>query len=452
MSEAPSRSDARRGMSEAIEGIEEENPSAYPPSIQAGIPALGETPKGWTRYRLGDLLDRVERPAKLVDSETYQLVTAKRNRGGIVAREVLRGDQIRTKTQFYVEAGDFLISNRQISHGACGIVPVSLDRAIVSNEYTAFHTADALDPAFLNALSHSIYFQQTCFHSSIGVHVEKLVFRLEDWIGWEFDIPSLQEQRRIVSVLNSWDQAIDQTERLIAAESDRRSVLLGYLFAGRLSRKPEGTRYQQVPLGEVSDCYSGGTPDRGDVGSFGGSIPWVKSGEVASSNIVATEETLSERGLATSSAKWVPAGSTLIAMYGANAGQVGRLGIDATTNQAILAVVSRNELVTPEYLYHSVINAIPSLMRKVQGSGQPNLSAGIVKEERIVVPAVHDQVKISQIATALETSIQLLKAAQTKLLSQRRGLMQKLLTGERQLGGRFDDLAPVGLTAVGGAA
>ncbi len=79
------------------------------------------------------------------DAETYQLVTAKRSRGGIVARETLRGDQIKTKTQFYVEAGDFLISNRQVSHGACGVVPQSLHGAVVSNEYTAFHTSKLFD-------------------------------------------------------------------------------------------------------------------------------------------------------------------------------------------------------------------------------------------------------------------------------------------------------------------
>ena len=124
-------------MSDDAEIANIETPSAYPPSIQAGIPRLGVTPKGWTRFSLGDLLRRVERPAKLIDTERYQLVTAKRNRGGIVARETLRGDQIRTKTQFYVETGDFLISNRQISHGACGIVPAGLNRAVVSNEYTS---------------------------------------------------------------------------------------------------------------------------------------------------------------------------------------------------------------------------------------------------------------------------------------------------------------------------
>lgn len=426
-------------------------PSAYPPSIQAGIPKLGECPNGWSRYRLGDLLKRVERPAKLAASGSYQLVTAKRNRGGIVAREILRGDQIKTKTQFYVEAGDFLISNRQVSHGACGLVPEGLHGAIVSNEYTVFHTSKQLNLGFLNALAHSVYFQQTCFHSSIGVHVEKLVFRLEDWMRWEFDVPPLPEQKRIVAVLDAWDQAIDQTERLIAAELRRQTVLLEQLFTGRHFGQTEGTPYQRLPLGEISNCYSGGTPNRGDVEYFGGGIPWVKSGEVVSSNIIGTEETLSERGLTSSSAKWVPAGSTLIAMYGANAGQVGRLAVDATTNQAILAVVPRKEIVAPEYLYHSIINTIPSLMRKVQGSGQPNLSAGIVKDEKILVPDMHDQIKISEVATALEKSVQILESTRTKLRNQKRGLMQKLLTGEWRLDERFDAdaLSPLALK-VGG--
>ena len=237
--------------SEPDESLDLENPSAYPPSIQPGIPRIGTTPSGWTRHVLGDLLRKVERPAALVDDETYQLVTAKRSRGGIVPREVLRGDQVRTKTQFYVEAGDFLISNRQISHGACGLVPPSLDRAVVSNEYTAFHTSEALDPGFLNALSHSIYFQQTCFHASIGVHVEKLVFRLDEWLQSQFDIPGLPEQRRIVAVLESWDQAIEGLEQLREAHVKRRSAFRTNLLSGRWRIKGYSGKWRDIALHEV---------------------------------------------------------------------------------------------------------------------------------------------------------------------------------------------------------
>jgi type I restriction enzyme, S subunit len=237
--------------SELAQPADQENPSWYPTSIQPGIPRLPALPSGWTRYALGDLLRKVERPATLIDDQTYQLVTAKRSRGGIVPREVLRGDQVLTKTQFYVEAGDFLISNRQISHGACGLVPISLHNAVVSNEYTAFHTSDALDLRFLNALSNSIYFQQTCFHSSIGVHVEKLVFRLEDWLRCRFNIPGLSEQRRIVAVLDSWDEAIRNAEQLRDAHLQRRSGFRTKLLSGRQRLIGHSGKWRVAALHEI---------------------------------------------------------------------------------------------------------------------------------------------------------------------------------------------------------
>lgn len=406
---------------------------AYPSSIQAGIPRLGKAPRGWNRYALGDLLKRVERPARLLDAERYQLVTAKRNRGGIIAREVLHGNQIRTKTQFYVQAGDFLVSNRQISHGACGVVPSALDGSIVSNEYSVFHTTKLLEPAFLEVMSHSIYFQQTCFHSSIGVTVEKLVFRLDEWMKWEFDIPDRVEQRRIASLLAVWDKAIQQTEQVITAQKKRRTAISQILFRPSFSNNSTEAGCKSISIGEAADCFSGGTPDRRERMCFGGGIPWVKSGEIVSAHISDTEETLSEAGLASSSAKWVPTGSTLIAMYGANAGQVGRLKIEATTNQAILAIVPNIKLVNSDYMYHAVVSVIPSLMRKVQGSGQPNLSAGIVKDEKILVPSKHRQEIIANTATALADALNNLQTQLIRFRVQKRGLIQKLLSGNRRL-------------------
>jgi len=227
---------------------------AYPPSVQAGIPNLGVLPEGWKRYRLGELVTPVERPAALREGHIYQLVTAKRNRGGIVAREKLTADQIRTKTQFLVKAGDFLLSNRQISHGGCGVLPEQLDGALVSNEYTALRATALLDPGFLTALSHSVYFQQTCFHSSVGIHVEKLVFRLNDWLSWPFNIPPLEEQRRIADVLETWDRAIVDTERLISKNRIRKSALLQLAFQNLPMR----------PLGEAAKIWFSGVDKKID--------------------------------------------------------------------------------------------------------------------------------------------------------------------------------------------
>src|SRR5260370_788463 len=89
-------------------------------SFQEGIPSVSECPHGWTQHRFRDVLEVVERPAEIDDDVTYQLVTAKRYRGGIVPREHLRGDQIKTKTQFFVASDGFLLLKHQIIHRPCG--------------------------------------------------------------------------------------------------------------------------------------------------------------------------------------------------------------------------------------------------------------------------------------------------------------------------------------------
>ncbi|MDD8098422.1 hypothetical protein LAW14_03815, partial [Escherichia coli] len=52
------------------------------------------------------------------DNQEYDLVTVKRSRGGVIRREHLKGKDISVKSQFYIKEGDFLISKRQIVHGA----------------------------------------------------------------------------------------------------------------------------------------------------------------------------------------------------------------------------------------------------------------------------------------------------------------------------------------------
>jgi type I restriction enzyme S subunit len=164
----------------------------------------------------------------------------KRSRGGVELRETLRGQDIKTPSQFYVREGDFLISKRQIVHGACGIVPAELDGAVVSNEYAVLNTDGQLDLRFLRYLSESRYFQQTCFHSSIGVHVEKMIFKLDRWLKWPFNIPPLAEQLRIVEILDNASQQIRSVEAQIERLKQEKRALMADLLTGkRRVRLPE---------------------------------------------------------------------------------------------------------------------------------------------------------------------------------------------------------------------
>ncbi|MEP6512145.1 MAG: restriction endonuclease subunit S [Dokdonella sp.] len=204
----------------------QENKGSFPESVQPGIPRLQPTPRGWQRRCLGLYLSEVRRPVDLEQDRQYTLVTVKRSRGGVQQRSVLRGSEIKTATQFYIREGDFLISRRQIVHGACGIVPSELDGAIVSNEYIAFTANEGLNMRFLRYLSELKYFQQTCFHSSVGVHVEKMIFRAERWLRWPFNIPPICEQEGIAAILDDATAEVDAASRQLAALRKEKLALM----------------------------------------------------------------------------------------------------------------------------------------------------------------------------------------------------------------------------------
>lgn len=205
----------------------------FPASVQPGIPTLPPAPAGWRRIQLRDHLKEVRRPVALEEDESYTLVTVKRSRGGVALREVLRGSEVKTPTQFHVRTGDFLISKRQIVHGACGIVPPELDGAVVSNEYAVLNADGEIDLKFLRYMSETRYFQQTCFHSSIGVHVEKMIFKTDHWLNWPFNIPPLEQQRRIVEILDTAGRELVALGKQVDALKQEKIALMSQLLTGK---------------------------------------------------------------------------------------------------------------------------------------------------------------------------------------------------------------------------
>jgi type I restriction enzyme S subunit len=168
------------------------------------------------------------------------------------------GRDILTKTQFYIKPGDFLISKRQIIHGACGVVPPELDGALVSNEYATLRVREGLLLRFLDYLSHTVYFQQTCFQSSVGVDVEKMIFSLRGWLKYRVYLPPFEEQQRIVDILSTWDEAITLTEQLIEAKQRRKKALMQQLLTGRRRfNEFEGQPWEITRLGDLGRCIRG---------------------------------------------------------------------------------------------------------------------------------------------------------------------------------------------------
>lgn len=170
-----------------------------------------------------------------------------------------------------------------------------------------------------------------------------------------------------------------------------------------------------VPLHALAQTTSGGTPSRGNKAFYGGDIPWLKSGELPDGEIHSAEETITPLGLENSSAKLLPVGTLLIAMYGATVGKLGILTFPATTNQAICAITPNDKL-DRDYIFHWLLGIRSQLVKTSFGGAQPNISQTVIRDLEVPWVPVHEQRQIAARLKAQLAEVETArKAAQVQL-------------------------------------
>ena len=154
---------------------------------------------------------------------------------------------------------------------------------------------------------------------------------------------------------------------------------------------------------------SGGTPSRKNAEYFTAAATghlWVKSKELLDNAIGDTEERISEEGLKNSSAKYFPAHAVLVAMYGANVGQLGWLKAPATVNQAICGLVVDEGKADWRYVFYSLLLTRGDLTLQALGAAQQNLNQDLIRQFAIDLPPLPIQRRIAGIMSAYDELIE----------------------------------------------
>ncbi|MBO5017455.1 MAG: restriction endonuclease subunit S [Alistipes sp.] len=146
-------------------------------------------------------------------------------------------------------------------------------------------------------------------------------------------------------------------------------------------------------LGDVGKWQSGATPSRLCKEYYGGDIPWLKTGDLNDGYITDIPEYITQKALKETSVKLNPAGSILIAMYGATIGKVGILTFPATTNQACCACVEY-EATDQQYLFYFLLSHKENFIRQGGGGAQPNISKEKIVETLLPLPPFNEQKRI----------------------------------------------------------
>ena len=154
---------------------------------------------------------------------------------------------------------------------------------------------------------------------------------------------------------------------------------------------PEGWEWQK--LGDIGVWQSGATPSRLNKEYYGGNIPWLKTGDLNDGYIQEIPETITQKALEETSVKLNPAGSVLIAMYGATIGKVGILTFPATTNQACCACVEYNGI-EQMYLFYFLLSHKEEFIMLGGGGAQPNISKEKIVDTYIPIPPQFEQKRI----------------------------------------------------------
>ena len=230
-------------------------------------------------------------------------------------------------------------------------------------------------------------------------------------------VPPIHEQKGIVEAIEEAFSKLDAGEAALRTARQRlkrmRDAVLTAAVTGRLvpqdpTNPPSADRLatHRDPacagsvdrvlrtLGDVADWSSGGTPKAGTARFYGGPIPWAVIGDLTEGPVWHTQSSLTAEGLERSSAKVVPEGTVLLAMYGASIGRIGVTSREMATNQAIACARPRTDVVTSSYLFWYLRSQRRAFVAQGKGAAQPNISQTIIKTWPVALPPVEEQNRI----------------------------------------------------------
>lgn len=254
---------------------------------------------------------------------------------------------------------------------------------------------------------------------------------------FKLPLPPLREQRKLAALWVTWDTAIQKTERLIAAKERYYSHELSRLisrgqhphgspapakagvsaFAEEVSKRNRRGKWRTVALSDIATVWKGQQLNKdimvedGTYYALNGGIK--PSGRTTEWNCEADTITVSEGD---NSCGFVSYNRERF-WCGGHCYAVKRLAKDVDVH----------------YLFHFLKGKQVRLMALRVGSGLPNIQKSDIEAFSVVLPDLTTQTAIARYLNALRDEIDLLGQSIAAIKAQKRGLMQKLLTGQWRL-------------------
>jgi len=254
-------------------------------------------------------------------------------------------------------------------------------------------------------------------------------------------LPPLEEQKKIADILSTVDQKIAFVEDNISQTQELKKGLRQELFSNgighlnfnemELGKRPES--WKVTKLGDLTSLTAGGTPST-KIEEYWTpqEVPWLSSGEVNKKIVFDTDNMISEEGLNNSAAKLVPKNSVLMGLagQGKTRGTVAITETELSTNQSVASILPSEDL-DMYFIYHNLDSRYEEIRAMSTGvGGRGGLNLAILRSIKIALPPLEEQEQIAEILSTVDQKLEVLKDKKESFEELKKGLMQKLLSGE----------------------
>jgi type I restriction enzyme S subunit len=375
-----------------------------------------ETTTGWspdTSFRYIDLSSvSADRGIDEAGLPTVALVNAPRR----ARRVVRRGDVIVATVRPYLRG--------------FAQVPTSLDGEVASTGFCVLRAVNqVVESRYIWAAVRTPEFVAHIMARATGSNYPAV--RSADIASFPIILPPLAEQRRIVDLIGSVDQA------LTAAQDAQQQARACQLALGESSWL--GTEY--AALGDLGDTATGRTPSTRDSEYWiPPSVPFVTPGDLGAGLFIDNPtRQISRRGA--DKARLLPPATVLHVCIGATIGKVGVLRRIGTCNQQINALVGLDQ--TEAVFVGTVLGAPSGVSRTRSAAGQttmPLLKKSAWVQLEIPWPERSSRLQVGGMAQALEDVAVGASVALERLETLRRELLSDLLSGDQEIPASYDEL------------
>jgi len=387
----------------------------------------------WPIVPLNDVVCQRKQFVTISDIESYKRCRVQLHAQGIVLRDVVVGAEIKTKQQQVCRAGEFLVAEIDAKVGGFGIVPESLDGAIVSSHYFLFEVDNRLlDRQFLNYYVRTHHFRDQVVAKGSTNYA---AVRPADVLGYQMPLPPLNEQRRIVARIEELAAKIEEARGLRRQATDETSRLIASLVSNLDIDEQHWTSVQ------AAVCNKKGAVRSGPFGSQLHHDEFVESGVAA----IGTRDVQVNRfdlksGWYVTHEKFeqfrryqVFSQDVLTTIVGASIGRFCVVPEDiplAFTTKHIMALTLNRAVVEPKFVTY-LLNYHPRCRRSIfsqcEGSAQPSLNASKVLATALAIPSLHEQRRILTELEAVQVKVDSLKQLQAETATELDALLPSVL-------------------------